>query len=197
VRTAAFSDSVLNQGNNSEPIQLGPNHVVVIRVKGHVPSSARPLAEVRAQIVAPLQQQYAQQQAARQAADLAQALQKGSDPAALAKSSGATLTPARFLTQSAQGVPPVIMKAAFGSPAPAAGSRGVYTAALDDGDPVVVLVTAVRAGDASTLKDEQRAALLHGLQNFYGNQEFSAYVANLHQQAKIQINKANIEQQDE
>ena len=61
VRTAAFSDGVLNQGLNSVPIKLGPNHVVVIRVKDHIPSEQKPLAAVRDEIVGILQQQQAAQ----------------------------------------------------------------------------------------------------------------------------------------
>jgi peptidyl-prolyl cis-trans isomerase D len=43
---AAFSDIVLVQGNTSDPIDLGDNHMVVIHVDKHVAGAPKPLAEV-------------------------------------------------------------------------------------------------------------------------------------------------------
>ncbi len=47
---AAFSDAVLIQGNNSDSIELAPNHVAIVRIAEHKPATPRPLDEVRAQI---------------------------------------------------------------------------------------------------------------------------------------------------
>lgn len=46
----AFSDEVLVQGNNSDSIELGPNHVAVVRIAEHKPATPRPLDEVREDI---------------------------------------------------------------------------------------------------------------------------------------------------
>src|SRR5690606_9696973 len=51
VREAAFSSDVLQDGVNSDPIELGEHHVVVLRVTDHQPAQPRPLAEVRDAIV--------------------------------------------------------------------------------------------------------------------------------------------------
>ena len=47
---AAFSNAVLTEGNTSDPIELGPNHIVLIRVDQHEKSVPKPLDEVRDQI---------------------------------------------------------------------------------------------------------------------------------------------------
>jgi peptidyl-prolyl cis-trans isomerase D len=47
---AAFSDMVLVQGNTSDPIDLGDDHMVVIHVDKHVPAAPKPLDQVRDQI---------------------------------------------------------------------------------------------------------------------------------------------------
>src|SRR5579859_3444944 len=72
VRKAAFSAQVLNQGNNSAPIQLGPNHAVVVRIKGHIPSEPKPLDEVHTQIASILKQQRATEAASKLAIGLSQ-----------------------------------------------------------------------------------------------------------------------------
>lgn len=46
VRDAAFSDEVLREGTVSEPVEVGPNHVIAMRVTDHVAAAPKPLAEV-------------------------------------------------------------------------------------------------------------------------------------------------------
>jgi peptidyl-prolyl cis-trans isomerase D len=50
VRKAAFSANVLQQGNNSDIIELSPDHIVVLRINQHVASSMRPFDEVKSNI---------------------------------------------------------------------------------------------------------------------------------------------------
>ncbi len=50
VVTLAYSDDVLKQGFNSEPIELHANHVLVLRLLEHRKASQRPLAEVKVQV---------------------------------------------------------------------------------------------------------------------------------------------------
>ena len=47
VAKAAFSDGVLVQNNNSDPIELGPNHIAIVRIAEHKPATPKPLDEVR------------------------------------------------------------------------------------------------------------------------------------------------------
>jgi len=198
VRKAAFSDQVLTQGNNSEPIQLGPNHVVVIRVKGHVPSEPESLDQVHSQIVAILKQQRATEAASKLASSMSEEVQKGADPAAVAKGKGGGVSYVKpaFVGRNQQGVPPQILQTAFAAPVPASGGRTVETVALDNGNQAVLLVTAMKPGDATALNDEDRKRQMQNLSREDGNMEFAAYMAYLRQKAKIKINTKNLEQSD-
>ncbi|NND45764.1 MAG: hypothetical protein HKN58_10605 [Xanthomonadales bacterium] len=51
VVSAAFSDLVLAQGSVSDPVDLGENHMVLVKVREHFPAATRPLDEVREQII--------------------------------------------------------------------------------------------------------------------------------------------------
>lgn len=200
VRKAAFSDTVLAQGNNSQPIQLGPNHAVVVRVKGHVPSEPMPLEAVRTQIYNILKQQRASQQASALAVSLTEQVKKGADPAALAKADkakGVSFTAPTFVQRNQQNVPPQLLSSAFVAPDPVTAGKSVQTVALDNGDQAVLIVSAMRPGDASTLKDQDRLKQLQSLSREEGNAEFGAYLAYLRQQAKIKINTKNMEQSDQ
>jgi len=197
VRKAAFSDSVLVQGNNSEPIQVGPNHAVVLRVKGHEPSTPKALADVRAQISGILQQQQAAASAAKSASELLAALNKGRDPASLAKSNGAAYTAPAFISRNQQGVPLSVLTAAFSVVEPGFGGRTSSTVALDGGDQAVLLVSAVKPGDVASLPDAQRLQAMSALSREDGSAEFAAYMATLKDRAKIKINEKNIDQSDQ
>ncbi|MEL0166990.1 MAG: SurA N-terminal domain-containing protein [Pseudomonadaceae bacterium] len=74
VMSAAFSDDVLNNGFNSELIELDADTVAVVRVKQHLPPEQRPLAEVSADIRNQLAAAKADQAAADKAEQLAEQL---------------------------------------------------------------------------------------------------------------------------
>jgi len=194
VRKAAFSDAVLTQGDNSEPIQLGPNHAVVIRVKGHVPSEAEPLSQVRDRIVALLKQQHAQQAAAQKADELIKGIEKGGDPATLAESAGASYAAPRFLGRNENSVPAALLAAVFAAPAPT-GGRELKAVTLENGDQAVMILTAAKPGDASALTETQRTSELQNLSREDGGKDFAAYLANLRALAKVTINSKNMESQ--
>ncbi|HEV2332553.1 MAG TPA: SurA N-terminal domain-containing protein [Gammaproteobacteria bacterium] len=200
VRKAAFSDPVLAQGNNSQPIQLGPSHAVVVRAKGHVPSEPLPLEAVHTQIYNILKQQHATQQASALAISLGEQVKQGADPAALAKADkakGVSYTAPAFVQRSQQNVSPQLLSSAFVAPDPATAGRSVQTVALDNGDQAVLIVSAMKPGDAGALKDADRLKQLQSLSREQGNAEFGAYLAYLRQQAKIKINTKNMEQSDQ
>lgn len=200
VRKAAFSDAVLAQGNNSDPIQIGPNHVVVVRVKGHMPSEPLPLEAVRTQIYNILKQQRAAEQASALAVSLADQVKKGANPAALAdteKTKGVSYTAPAFVQRNDPKVPPQILSSAFTAPDPASAGRSVETVALDNGDQAVLIVSAVKPGEVSALKDQDRLKQLRDLSRAEGDAEFGAYLAYLRQQAKVKINTKNIDQSDQ
>ncbi|HVA55947.1 MAG TPA: SurA N-terminal domain-containing protein [Gammaproteobacteria bacterium] len=194
VRQKAFSDEVLTQGNNSDPIQIGPNHVVVIRVKGHIPSEQRPLTDVRNQIVALLKQQQAAQKAQQIAQTVEAALKSGQAIAQVSSRYDLKYTPEKFVSRTDASVPPQVLSAVFVSPRPASGVSESGTVALTDGDQVVFVLTGVKAGNVSDLSKDQIVAKLQDLTRLDANAEFAAYLENLRQHAKIKINDNNIQE---
>ncbi len=93
VLRAAFSASVLEDGNTSDPIEIGANHdhMIVVRVAQHLPVKALPLAQIRDRVLADLQADR-RAKAAKTAADamLARAA-KGESLDALASAVGGSV----------------------------------------------------------------------------------------------------------
>lgn len=73
VREAAFSDLVLVEQNNSDPIELGDQRMLIVRLNEHIPASPRPLTEVRDQITLLLQRELASSRAREVAEQIATA----------------------------------------------------------------------------------------------------------------------------
>lgn len=190
---AAFSDEVLQQRQNSQPVAIGEESVVVLRVTDHKPSQQLPLEQVRDQIVARLTDDKARAAATQAAAALAKRVEAGEPLQAAATSAGATVFPAQAVGRqgpTAEGGAPMVpelVKAAFQAPRPAAGKASAGVATLASGDTAVVVVTAARPGTpesfGSSLAEQAR-----GLAQQQAVAEFTAYVAQLRQEAKIKRN---------
>jgi peptidyl-prolyl cis-trans isomerase D len=50
LRSVAFSSAVLEQGSNSDIIEINPKHVIVLRLNEHVPATAIPVEDVSSKI---------------------------------------------------------------------------------------------------------------------------------------------------
>src|SRR5581483_4690528 len=126
---AAFSDQVLAQGNSSDPIDLGTNHIVVIHVADHEPAKPKPLDHVRADIL----QARADQAAKKQADTLYAQLQKSGDLEAVAKSAGQAVKPATAVGRDSSAFDPQLLDTVFRMPRPAAGKTSSALAPLPKG----------------------------------------------------------------
>ncbi|HKV97971.1 MAG TPA: SurA N-terminal domain-containing protein [Gammaproteobacteria bacterium] len=194
VRQKAFSDEVLTQGNNSDPIKIGPNHVVVIRVQGHVPSTPESLAAVRDRISAMLKQQQAMQQARKVAGKVQAALDSGKSAAQVAASFQLKFTPGKFVTRNDASVPAAVLSAAFAAPPPGNKALRAGVVTLPGGDQAVFEVSAMKTGGVSGWDKAQRIAGLQQLMRANAQAEFFAYLETLRQHAKVKINSANIQE---
>jgi len=77
VLEAAFSDMVLMEREASEPIEIGPNRAVVVRVTDYQPSEPRPLDAVRGEIEDRLVREGARESAREYAAELMAQVEQG------------------------------------------------------------------------------------------------------------------------
>ncbi len=186
---AAFSADVLQQRQNSQPISLGEDRVVVLRVTDHQQPRQRPLAEVQADVEAKLRAEAARQAAAA-AAQAAVAKVAGGESLGTAVGPDAKVSGLQPLTRvGAEGVAPEIVKSAFLLAQPAPGARSVGTAALANGDAAVVVVSTVRSGDAGVSAEQLRLLSAQTARQAAEQQsaaEFAAYTQELRRTARIE-----------
>jgi len=61
VRSAAFSESVLNENQNSDVIDITPTEVLVLRKNQYIPEQAKPLDDVKVEVTAALKSKLAKE----------------------------------------------------------------------------------------------------------------------------------------
>ncbi|MFO1407091.1 MAG: SurA N-terminal domain-containing protein [Steroidobacteraceae bacterium] len=187
---AVFSDTVLEERQNSPAVTVNDGDVVILRVTDHKPSAQRPLDEVRGEIEAALRKQGAAKAAEAAAIADAASITAGQPIAAVAKGAGVAPAGSRSVGRAAEGVDPALLKAVFRAQRPVPGGAVGGTAVLANGDVAVFAVTAVRAGVAPT-GDSAAFELMQVAQKAAGASgvaEFAAYVKELEARAKITIN---------
>ena len=184
---AAFSDEVLKQGYNSEPVEIGENHVVVLRLNTHREAAVRPLDEVRDVIKAQIIREKARERAQAAAAALVERLRGGAKREEVAGEAGVEWTSAATLDRGATDVDTALLRKAFSMPRPAADAPVYDSAALTIGDYAVVALEKVTDGDPTSLDQAERENLRQQLTNLHGAEESQALLKFLKRDARIVI----------
>lgn len=190
VMVAAFSDDVLEAGNNSEPVEVGENDVIVVRVAEREAAHRAPLDEViKDRIAKILTSQKAAQAAKDRGETLLEKLQQGTAMDALKEHADTDITveTADGVKRSATDHPAEITKAAFSLEKPAPGSSVDHGMALPSGDYAVIRLTAVKDGDVTAMQEQSRERFVGGYENMRSSLSFSTLVQSLRARADIVI----------
>jgi peptidyl-prolyl cis-trans isomerase D len=188
---AAFSEDVLERGQNSPIVPVGDDRAVVLRVSNHKPSEPRPLADVRAQIQESLKTQAMRDAAAKQGVEVVARLQKGEAWSALAGELKLAPAGKRFVTRQDQLVPQAVLRAAFDTPRAQVSEAKPFIAGVttDDGNYAVWSLSAVRAPDAAAEPAQERQTRQAQTARQIGGEEFAAYLKEAERTATISRNE--------
>lgn len=184
VREAAFSEDVL-RGNNSEPIEVGSNVIVVLRLKEHKPAATQPLEAVRELIVARLHDEKARDKAKAAGEALLAALKKGGGAAGLAKENHTEWKRIGYVKRDNQSPDAPAIGAAFKIPKPAASSAS-YWAGDVGGEYMVVILHGVREATPASADNTLRENLKQAALRANAENEFKAFVEELKKKAQVE-----------
>ncbi|RMD70030.1 MAG: peptidylprolyl isomerase [Gammaproteobacteria bacterium] len=179
---AAFSRDVLEEGYNSEPIEIAPDHLLVLRVLEHRPPALQPLVEVHETIEKRLKQEKAAEKARALGEKILERLKSGEDPEAVARDQGLSWEPPMTLGREDTRVHPDLLKTAFRLPKPKDGPT-YGGLSYPSGDYAVIRLEKVEEGSPEDLTDEEREALRRDL----GEAAFAAFVKGLRQAADVKV----------
>lgn len=185
VREAAFSEDVL-RGNNSEPIEISPHAVVVLRVKEHKPAATQLLEAVRELIVARLNADKAREKAKVAGEALLAALKKGADAAMLAKENHTEWKRIGYVKRDNQSTDAPAISAAFKIPKPATANSASYWAGDVGGEYMVVILHGVREATPTSADNALRENIKQAALRANAEIEFKAFVEDLKKNAQIE-----------
>ena len=184
---AAFAEEIVDNGRNSELVELAEDHVLVLRVAAHHVPTTKPLDEVREQIREELTRESAQARSEEAAEAFLMALEQGGAPAELAAASGGTFMPAAWVTRTDAAVPTEVLSAAFGMPKTAAGAAQREIIALANGGQAVIVVTGVEAGEPATMTQTERDQRQRQLADQAARADLTGYAGNVRESATVRI----------
>ncbi|MCE1113840.1 MULTISPECIES: SurA N-terminal domain-containing protein [Pseudomonas] len=166
---AAFSEEVLEEGANSNGVELDPETVVVLRVKEHRKPEQMPLEAVAKNISEQLAKEKATAELKGKADKLIAGLRDGS-----IKAASQNWKVQEAATRGQDGIDPAELQAVFRLGKPASKDQPVYgSVVLGDGSLVVLQLKGVNEGAAAT--DEEKAQIRRYLASRAGSQDFAAY----------------------
>ncbi|MDD5272308.1 MAG: SurA N-terminal domain-containing protein [Methylovulum sp.] len=186
IRSAAFTDEVL-QGNNSTPIELGSDVLVVLRMQEHKPAATRDLAAVRLDIAAILSNDKAKQWAADLAKQIKSRLQAGESLQAVASENKLEIKSLKELTRRKAEVPGPLLQAIFKAAKPVGDKPSIFIAPQPSGEQIVVSLTKVKDGVMGEDDKKQLELAKKSIGNALGEAEFNAVLNSLQADADISV----------
>ena len=181
VINTAFSHDVLGLGNNSEPIQLDNESVVVLRVNNHIASVEKTLAEVKSVIIEKLSMNKAKANAKQLGKELLSVTQNLAEQEKIISEHHLQWQVVTEATRDSDAASVVVNELAFDLPR--VGAQGGRS--LVNGDYVLVHLKKINDGQLNTVDKEQVASITQQIEASYGMMDYDLYVSDLLSKAKI------------
>ena len=183
---AAFSEALLQEGLNSDPIELDSETAVVVRVKEQIPARQLTLDEVRDRLELELRREQAEAALQARTDQLLAALKSGQQLDEVAPELNWQEVAAAGREQA--GMPVAVNRKAFELPRPTPETASFATVTLPNGDRALVRVTEVQEPDLSDIDPELKRQMAAFLANRNGQLDYQSRVEALNQAAEIQRN---------
>jgi peptidyl-prolyl cis-trans isomerase D len=182
----AFSSEVLNERLNSQPVEIGPTHTLVLRMVEHKPEALRPLAEVRDEVVKLTIDQLARGKAEELGKQYLERLQKGEPRDAIAQAGSFSWTDVKGATRDDDTkLSRAVARLAFRTTPSKDGETAYNGLSVGAGDYVLVAVTGLSDGDAGKADDPARKTVSDQMFASYANNDWRDFLADLKSKAKV------------
>ena len=192
IRNAAFSDKVLNNRYNSDLLEIGSNHVVVLRVNNHHAPEVRSLEDVREEIVDRIRQRQANDMALEMAEQLVARAKSGEDMESMANENLLPYTPPRTVNRSRPGIPFDLADALFNAKSPGESGTAFGITTVGANEYVVYTIHSSTPGDPGELTTEEHESRKRQMvrqQSFYA---IRAYVEDQKNRVGVSRRKGNL-----
>ncbi len=192
VRKAAYSTSVLQQRSNSDIIEISPEHVVVLRIREHKPSSLRPLETVRSAIENGLKLKAGHEKALAAATEARSKIEAGAAIESVLSKGQTVERPGALTRKAVSKVDRSVLDAIFNMPQADADRIVVRQVSTYAGD--VVLVKLEKVSPPATIEQSRIDAIKRQWKLDVANREFDAVLDNIKSSVDLYLNPRAIQQ---
>lgn len=191
---AAFSYRTLQDGENSAPLEISDNQVIVLRVAEHRQPQQKPLEGVRSEIRTTLSLEAARDDTRVQGEAAAERLRSDPDLQSIAQEFAANFSDFRLVSRREPGIAPELIQAAFQARQPSLGAPFVDGVPLSNGNYAVVKVLSVKPGDLALASREEQSNQQRQIAERYARADMAAYLGVLRDNASVLINEEAFQQ---
>ena len=188
IRNMAFSDDVL-KGSNSEPVELGTERIVVLRMLEYKPAASQTLAEVQDKVKLALTAQKVAAQLTEQADKIKQRLLAGESLKVIAEKEKLEFKVLPTLARNNGDVEASLNRVIFTAAKPVKDKPTILVADLAEGKKAVVSLLAVIDGKQETETVKQRELADVNIARVSGQQSFAAIMKHLQDNAEVSFKK--------
>jgi peptidyl-prolyl cis-trans isomerase D len=187
VIAAAFSSDVLEEGNNSEVIELASDHFIVVSVSERQVPRAKSLADVSPLINSRLAQQQLTELSLALAAQANSQLALGQSIGSIAEAGGYKVEVAENVTRNSVMVERSLLFSVFELPKLSAGVPLNDSVTLINGDVAVVQLNSVEDGSWSQFSEGEQRSLKSQLEQNFASGSLSGFLNSLRDSAEITV----------
>jgi peptidyl-prolyl cis-trans isomerase D len=191
VIASSFDPELMNTGQNSEAIEVGDNHIVVLRVVDHKAASIKPLADVRDDVIASIWLQQAEDKIKKASENIAEQLKSGAKPDSISSDVEIEWTTVEKVKRDDVNVNRAVLRNAFQAGKPMDDKPIVLTNRLGSGDYAIILVTAAHDGEV-VADDETSKKYDIELRRSRGTTEWQEFIKDARSRADVKLFKDNI-----
>ena len=185
VRQAAFSEAVL-QGNNSEPLELSEERLVVLRLLEHQPAETKPLSDVETEITLAIQAEQAEGALKTLAESIKQSILDGNSLKEATKEQALMIKGIAKLSRSSQDIAWQLNQAVFKAAKPVAGKTTPIIVDGENGELHIVNVLGVAAGSKEGEAEKAKLARMN-IARALGQADYTAAVEAMRADTKVLI----------
>jgi len=184
--SAAFSDEVLLDGNNSEVIELGPSQAVVLNALEFNEATVLPLEEVEPEIAVILRTEMEREAVRELSNQLLTSIENGESIEQLLLDNQLEWIAEEGASRGDASVNNEILSRVFSMPLSDPATPAYDNLVLSNDTAVIVELSSIQPGSISSLELTDRENLVSSMISDLGNSEFQAYMTNLQENADIQ-----------
>jgi len=178
---AAFSDTVLKQNYNSDPIEIAPGHVIVLRINKHKPTATKSLTAVKSTVKQQLLEEKANSEAQQLGAKLLADIEQGKSAQQIVTQQGLTWHTINKLERDQTNLDRQIIISAFNLP-----NKPTITGTnLTKGGYALIQVTKVYSGKIKQLNTEQLKNIQRAIALGFGQADYELLTNEMLKKAKI------------